>query len=164
VVLVDADDQGGGLQRLMGEKDQPGVLDYLRGTAEASAVIYPTGCEGLFFVPAGTRNDRSEGLFLRPKLGELLADLRRHHDFVIIDSPPILASDDAAMLVPHADTVILVTRPFYSRSRHVRQTLDMLYQRQARNVNIVMNRARADDLAGHQALRGVPRRAVAIKT
>jgi len=164
VVLVDADDQGGGLQQLMGEKDQPGVLDYLRGTAEASAVIYPTGCEGLFFVPAGTHSARSEGLFLRPKLGELLADLRRHHDFVIIDSPPILASDDAAMLVPHADSVILVTRPFYSRSRHVRQTLDMLYQRQARNVNIVMNRARADDLAGHQAMRGVPRRAVAIKT
>ena len=164
VVLVDADDLGGGLHRLLGEKEQPGVLDYLRGTAEAGAVIYPTGCEGLFLVPAGTHQARSEGLFLRPKLGDLLADLRRTHDFVIIDGPPILASDDAAMLVPHADTVILITRPFYSRSRHVRQTLDMLYQRQARNVNIVMNRARADDLAGHQAMRGVPRRAVVVKS
>jgi capsular exopolysaccharide synthesis family protein len=164
VALVDSDYQGEGLQRLMGEKEQPGVLDYLRGTAQASAVIYPTGCEGLFFVPAGTRQNQSEGLFLRPKLGDLLADLRRTHDFVIIDGPPILTSDDAAMLVPHADTVILVTRPFYSRSRHVRQTLDMLYQRQARNVNIVMNRARPDDLAGHQAMRGVTRRAVVLKS
>ncbi len=40
------------------------------------------------------------------------------------------------MLVPHADSVILVTRPFYSRSRLVRLALDMLYQRQAKNVNI----------------------------
>ena len=163
VVLVDADDQGGGLQRLMGEKDQPGVLDYLRGNAEAGTVVYPTGCEGLSFVPSGTHNATSEGLFLRPRLGHLLADLRRTHDFVIIDGPPILASDDAAMLVPHADTVILVTRPFYSRSRLVRQALDMLYQRQAKNVNIIMNRARPDDLAGHQAMRGVTRRAVALK-
>ena len=163
VVLVDGDVHGGGLQRLMGEKDQPGVLDYLRGEAEAGAVAYPTGCEGLSFVPAGTHVATAEGLFLRPRLSHLLADLRRNHDFVIIDGPPILASDDAAMLVPHADTVILVTRPFYSRSRLVRQALDMLYQRQAKNVNIVMNRARADDLAGHQAMRGVTRRAVAIK-
>src|SRR5208282_5740256 len=88
VVLVDADDQGGGLQRLMGQKDQPGVMDYLRGGVEAAGVIYPTGCDGLFFVPAGTHNAQSEGLFLRPKLGDLLADLRRNHDFVIIDGPP----------------------------------------------------------------------------
>jgi capsular exopolysaccharide synthesis family protein len=163
VAIVDADVHGGGLQRLMGDKCQPGVLDYLRGEAEAGAVAYPTGCEGLSFVPAGTHIATSEGLFLRPRLAHLLADLRRTHDFVIIDGPPILASDDAAMLVPHADTVILVTRPFYSRSRLVRQALDMLYQRQAKNVNIVMNRARADDLAGHQAMRGVTRRAVALK-
>lgn len=164
VVLVDADDQGGGLQRLMGERGQPGVLDYLRGDAEARSVIYPTGCEGLSFVPAGNRNAKSEGLFLRAKLGELLADLRQNHDFVIIDGPPILTCDDAAMLVPQVDTVVLVTRPFFSRSRLVRQAMDMLYQRQAKNINIIMNRARKDDLSGHQAMRGFTQRAVALKT
>jgi capsular exopolysaccharide synthesis family protein len=164
VVLVDADEQGGGLQRLMGERGQPGVLDYLRGDASASAVVYPTGCEGLSFVPAGTRNAKSEGLFLRPKLGELLAELRRNHDFIIIDGPPVLTCDDASMLVPRADTVILVARPFYTRSRSVRQALDMLYQRQAKNVNIVLNRARKDDLSGHQAMRGFTTRAVALKS
>jgi capsular exopolysaccharide synthesis family protein len=154
IVLVDADARGGGMQRLLGEPDQAGVLDYLRGDAEAGAVMHPSDCEGLSFVPAGTHNEQSEGLFLRPKLADLLSDLRKNHDFVIIDGPPILASDDAAMLVPHADTVVLVTRPFYSRSRLVRQALDMLYQRQARQVNIILNRARADDLAGHYAMNG----------
>jgi tyrosine-protein kinase Etk/Wzc len=160
---VDADEQGGGLQRLMGERGQPGVLDYLRGDAAAGSVIYPTGCEGLSFIPAGTRNAKSEGLFLRPKLADLLADLRSNHDFIIIDGPPILTCDDAAMLVPRADTVVLVARPFYTRSRSMRQALDMLYQRQAKNVNIVLNRARKDDLSGHQAMRGFTTRAVALK-
>ncbi len=162
VALVDADDQGGGLQQLMGQKNQPGVLDYLRGSNGMDQVIYPTGCEGLFFMPAGTHNAQSEGLFLRPKLAELLSLLRQNYDFVILDGPPVLASDDAAMLVPHADTVVLITRPFFTRSRHVRQALDMLYQRKARNVNIIMNRARPDDLAGHQDMRGfTPRKALA---
>lgn len=163
IVLVDADARGGGMQRLLGEQDQAGVLDYLRGDAEAGAVMHPSDCEGLSFVPAGTHNEQSEGLFLRPKLADLLSDLRKNHDFVIIDGPPILASDDAAMLVPHADTVVLVTRPFYSRSRLVRQSLDMLYQRQAKQVNIILNRARPDDLAGHYAMNGMTRRVDTIK-
>jgi capsular exopolysaccharide synthesis family protein len=163
VVLVDADARGGGLQRLLGGQEQLGVFDYLRGEAGAQAVVHPADCEGLSFVPAGTHNEHSEGLFLRPKLMDLLSDLRRDHDFVIIDGPPILASDDAAMLVPHADTVVLVTRPFYSRSRLVRQALDMLYQRQAKQVNIILNRARADDLAGHYAMNGMTRHPEIIK-
>jgi polysaccharide biosynthesis transport protein len=158
VVLVDADARGGGMKRLLGDKEQLGVLDYLRGDAATAAVVHPSDCEGLSYIPAGTHNELSEGLFLRPKLADLLSDLRRDYDFVIIDGPPILSSDDAAMLVPQADTVVLVARPFYSRSRLVRQSLDMLYQRQARQVNIILNRARTEDFAGHYAMNGFSRK------
>jgi Mrp family chromosome partitioning ATPase len=105
-------------------------------------------------VPGGTHKDQSEGLFLSPKLPELIQELRQNADFVILDGAPVLASDAAALLVPFADLVVLVTRPFYTRSRLVRQALDMLYQRQAKHVSIVLNRARADDLAGHYAMNG----------
>jgi capsular exopolysaccharide synthesis family protein len=154
VVLVDADARGGGMNRLMGKEDQLGVLDYLRGDADARAIVHPTEFAGLFHVPGGTHNEHSEGLFLRPKLSDLIQELRQDRDFVILDGAPILNSDDAALLVPHADAIILVTRPFYSHSRLVRQALDMLYQRQAKHISIILNRARADDLAGHYAVNG----------
>lgn len=147
VVLVDADARGSGMKQLLGDANQVGVLDYLRGEADAKAVLHPTELAGLSLVPCGTHNEQSEGLFLRPKLAELIQTLRQNADFVILDSAPILASDAAALLVPHADAVVLVTRPFYTRSGLVRQALDMLYQRQAKHVRIVLNRARADDLA-----------------
>jgi Mrp family chromosome partitioning ATPase len=111
--------------------------------------------EGLSWVAAGTHPEEAEGLLLRPKLADLLNDLKSGSDFVILDGAPILATDDAACLVPHADTVIVVARPFFSRSRLLRRALDMLYQRQARQVAIVFNRARADDLAGHYARNGI---------
>jgi len=155
VVLVDTDGPGGGMRRLLGDKEAPGVLDYLRGEAPATAIVHRTEEETLLLVPGGTHNDQAEGLFLRPKLAELLQELRQNADFVILDGAPILASDAAALLVPYADNVILVTRPFFTRSRLVRQTLDMLYQRQAKHVCIVLNRARPDDLAGHYALNGL---------
>ena len=155
VVLVDADGHGGGMGRLLGNLDQPGVLDYLRGEATAQDIVHPTAIERLLLVPGGTHNDASEGLFLRPQLAALIRELRENSDFVILDGAPILASDAAALLVPHADAVVLVTRPFYSRSRLVRQALDMLYQRQARHVSLIFNRARPDDLAGHYAANGL---------
>lgn len=86
---------------------------------------------------------------MRAQLDDLMSELRKDNDFVILDGAPILAADDAALLVPHSDVVILVVRPFYTRSRFVRQALDMLYQRQAKQVTIILNRARKDDLAGH---------------
>jgi capsular exopolysaccharide synthesis family protein len=155
VVLVDADVRGGGMNRLLGNADQLGVLDYLRGEAEATAIVHPTEFDGLLLVPSGTHQDHSDGLFLRPKLAELVRALRQNRDFVILDGAPILASDDAALLVPHADAIVLVTRPFYTHSRLMRQALDMLYQRQAKHVSIILNRARADDLAGHYAMNGM---------
>jgi capsular exopolysaccharide synthesis family protein len=158
VVLVDADARGGGMHHFLGDKDQPGVLDYLRGDSEPKGIVHPSDLQGLSFVPAGTHNQQSEGLFLSSKLADLVRDLRQNQDFVILDGPPILASDDAAMLVPYADAVVLVTRPFYTRCRLVRQALDMLYQRQAKQVNIILNRARADDVEGHYVANGLFRK------
>ena len=155
VVLVDADLRGRGLGRLMGANGQFGVLDFLRGEADATAIVQPTEVPGLSQVPIGSHIEPGEGLFLRPKLAELFTELRRDRDFVILDSAPVLAADDAALLVPHADVVVMVMRPFYTKARLVRQALEMLYQRQAKQVAIVLNRARKDDLAGHYAVNGV---------
>jgi len=155
VVVVDGDAHTGGLTRLLNAGNQLGVLDFLRGEADAQAIIHPSGIEGLLFVPIGTRTEHAEGLFLRPQLADLMNVLRENRDFVIVDGAPILGSDDSALLVPHTDAVVLVTRPFYTHSRLVRQALDMLYQRQAKSVSFIHNRARADDLSGHYAMNGV---------
>jgi succinoglycan biosynthesis transport protein ExoP len=150
VVLVDTDVHVGGVHRLLGKQDtdQPGLLDYLRGNIEIQALLQPTDVPGLTYICSGTDDEHSEGLFLQPRMGQLMKSLRESHDFIILDGAPILAADNAAMLVPHADSVLLVVRPFYTRSRQLRQGLAMLYQRQARQVFLVFNQARADDLGG----------------
>ena len=155
VVLMDADGGGGGMRRLVGGEERAGVLDFLRDEIPSSAIVHPTDLANLLLLPWGTPNENSEGLFLNPKLTDLFRALRQTADFVIVDGAPILASDSAALMASHADTVILVTRPFYTRSRLVRQALDMLYQRQAKQVSILLNRALADDLAGHYAMHGL---------
>ena len=151
IVVVDADSRNGQMHRLFGNPNDIGLLDYLRGDADIGAVAHQTSVPGLEFVPIGTRPDEADGAFLRPGLEKLLEKLKDGRDFVILDGPPILAADDASLLVPHTDMVLTVVRPFFSRSCQVRRTLDMLYQRQAREVAIIFNQARKDDLSGHYA-------------
>jgi capsular exopolysaccharide synthesis family protein len=149
VVLADMDLHRGSVNRLLGAEEGPGVMDFLRGEVPVEAILRPTDIPGLKMVPAGTHAEHAEGLFLRPRFEQFMTALRSGSDFVILDGAPILSADDAALLVPHANAVIMVVRPFFTKSRMVRQSLDMLYQRQARNVAIILNRARAEDLAGH---------------
>ncbi|MBC8096193.1 MAG: AAA family ATPase [Akkermansiaceae bacterium] len=155
VALVDC--EGHGHEQFFDSKEQPGLFDYLRGNHPASDILHPTEVPGLSFVPAGREADFADGLFLPARLSELMQELQASRDFIILDGAPILSQDHVAQLVPFADVVILVARPFFTRSRLMHQALDMLYQRRAKQIAIVLNRARRDDLAGYYAEHGLAR-------
>lgn len=155
VALVDADLRGGRLHGLLGGESNLGLNDYLRGDAPVQAVVQSTQTPGLSFITRGGGGTKSDGLLLHSRLNELLAELRSKNDFVLLVGAPILAADDAALLVPHTDAVVLVARPFATRARLLRQSLEMLYQRQAKQTVVVLNRARPDDLAGYWVQHGL---------
>jgi capsular exopolysaccharide synthesis family protein len=158
VALVNADLHSAGSSNLFGAPDGRGLVNFLQGEVEMEAILHPSEIPGLTIIPNGGTNGEMEGLFLRSQLEELLRHLREKADFVILDGAPVLTVDDSSLLVPHADSVVLVTRPFHTRSRLIRQALDMLYQRRAKQVTIILNRARAEDLAGYYAENGVSAR------
>ena len=146
VVLVDADLQEGGLHGLLQQPKTPGLSDWLSGAIDNCSIIRATSIPGLSFVSKGSHCEDSEGLFLRLELRALVGILREGRDFVIFNSAAILASGDAALLVPHVDQVILVTSPYHTRSRQFREALGMLYQRQAKQIGIIFNRAGSEDM------------------
>jgi Mrp family chromosome partitioning ATPase len=62
---------------------------------------------------------------------------------VLIDSSPVFAADDAATLAPRVDGTLFVVRNRYSGARLAREALEILYQRQAKVLGLVFNRANA---------------------
>ena len=69
--------------------------------------------------------------------------MRERFDYVVIDSCPVFAADDATTLAPKADATLFVVRSKFSRARPVREALDLLYLRQTRVLGLVFNRADA---------------------
>ncbi len=154
VVLVDADSQSGAVHTLLERAGKPGLMEYLQGQSQIPDLVRPTEVPGLSFVPLGAVPEGADGLFVRRKLDELIQTLRREWEYVILDSPPILVSDDTALMIPQADAVLLVVRPFSSRSRMVRHAMEMLYQRRAKHVTLVLNQARGEDVAAQFGVNG----------
>jgi len=125
----------------MGLQCEPGLADLLRAPANLDRVLQTNSLPNLSFISRGNQDDSTSELLLSRELDQVLAALRQRFDYVLIDSSPLFAADDAATLAPKVDGTILVIRSSVSRTSAVHDGLDLLQQRQARILGIVFNGA-----------------------
>jgi polysaccharide biosynthesis transport protein len=146
VLLVDADLRQGALHLMLHLLREPGLGELLRDPGKASEVIQRHPESNLAFISRGHITHNPGDLFLRPALEQILTRWRQDFDSVIIDSCPIFAADDAATLAPKVDGTLFVVRNRFSSARASREALEQLYQRQAKVLGLIFNRA--DSSAG----------------
>ena len=141
VLLVDADIRKGHLHKLLGLQSEPGLVELLRQPDSMDGVIQRDSLQNFAFLSRGKALSHSSDLFLSQAFDSLLARLRREFDYVLIDSSPVFATDDASTLAPKVDGTLFVVRGNYSGARQVREALELLRQRQAKVLGLVFNRA-----------------------
>jgi len=111
VVLVDADLRRPGLHKFFGESNEAGLTSLLsNGSQDASHALRKTNLETLVLLPAGPPADNPAALLGSERMRQIMARLREHADYVVIDTPSAATFADAAMLGPLVDGVIIVTR------------------------------------------------------
>ena len=130
VLIIDADMRLGELHRMFSMSQDNGLADYLsqdtshlsKGNSEVSkafttqdanslaSFIHPTGIDNIDFMPRGQHPRNPASLLANGSFDHLMTELNLHYDYIIIDSPPILAASDAMILAQHADKVLMVTR------------------------------------------------------
>lgn len=110
VLVIDADLRKGYMQKVMGQEMGAGLSAYLSGQIEVSQAVSHTGFEGLDFVCRGAVPPNPSELLMHPRFKVLLDWASEHYDFVIVDSPPILAVTDAAIVGQHVGASLLVAR------------------------------------------------------
>lgn len=110
VLVIDADLRKGCMQKVMGQEMGAGLSAYLAGQTELAHVVSQTGFDGLDFVCRGAVPPNPSELLMHPRFKALLDWASEHYDFVIVDSPPILAVTDAAIVGQHVGASLLVAR------------------------------------------------------
>lgn len=138
-VVLDFDLRRRTISGLLHMNPSPGVVDVLRGTARLDDVIRPTVYGNLSVIPAGevSRNEVGEVLH-RPELDEMMAELRRRYDYVLVDTPPVTIAPDACMLGRAVTDALLVVRMYRTNRETVDAAIRLLHAANIRPVGTVL--------------------------
>ncbi|MEL7883206.1 polysaccharide biosynthesis tyrosine autokinase [Serratia marcescens] len=110
VLLIDADMRKGYVHKLFNVNNDNGLSDYLVGKAKLEDAIKPVTSAGFDFISRGQVPPNPAELLMHDRFKELLEWATKTYDLVMIDTPPILAVTDAAIIGRYAGTTLLVAR------------------------------------------------------
>ena len=108
-LLVDCDLRRPTQHRLFGTvSNHIGITDVLSGAAEASDAVQDTPVDGLSLLSSGQTPDDPGRLIESLRLRQLLLDLRKTYDVVVVDTPPVLVVNDALVIARAVDAMAVV--------------------------------------------------------
>lgn len=126
VLLIDADLRKGHIHRSFGGQSEAGLSDYLVGNIDLETLIRPTGASGLDYVARGTAPPNPSELLMTRRFAEFLDQVGDDYDLVIIDTPPILAVTDAAIVGKLVGSTLMITRFGVSAPREIERAMQQL--------------------------------------
>ncbi len=107
-LIVDCDLRRPRLHQILERNKQPGLIDHLVGEFELDQIIYPAKIKGLSIITSGTIPPNPAEMLDSVQMEKFLAEVRKRFDYVILDSPPIVAVTDAEILAKKVDGSIIV--------------------------------------------------------
>lgn len=129
VLVIDADMRKGTLHKLLGISHQKGLSDVLGGKLAVEAAIHPVpGLDNMHYMVRGDIPPNPAELLMHPRFQQMLEALSAQYDLIIVDTPPILAVTDAALVATHAGSSLLVTRFGVNQAKEILLTLQRFEQ------------------------------------
>jgi polysaccharide biosynthesis transport protein len=111
IIVVEADLRRPRLRKaLAGDTKKGDITHLLSGKRTFDEVVQKDKVSGLDYLPAGTKVPNPQDLLGSQQMEKLLRFCAEHYDMVIVDTPPVLAVSDAAMIAKIADTSVFVAR------------------------------------------------------
>jgi len=110
VVLLDMDMRNPSVCRCLGVEPPSEMLDYLERRVSAREVFFSIGVDNLT-IASGTRaTDQASELLGTSQFEELIHYVKQHTvtPIILIDLPPLLSTDDALVIAPRVDAMLLV--------------------------------------------------------
>jgi capsular exopolysaccharide synthesis family protein len=143
VILVDADLRHPRAHTALGAANDAGLSSVLLGRTALPNAVQTIEEPPLALLPAGPVPSNPSELLGSARMGMLLTHLRDAYDFVIVDTPPVLAVTDAVLLARDADGVILVVKGEHTPRALVRRARDRLTLAGTRVLGVVVNNVNA---------------------
>jgi receptor protein-tyrosine kinase len=145
-LLVDIDTQHSSLQTILGITSDQGIVDVLAGNCELSETLIQTNILNLMVLPSGRGGPHVPELFSSNKMTMLMAEMTRKFadHYIIIDTPPCMASSDAAALAPLVGQIVFIVEAHHTQQVEIEASLSMLSA--CPRISLLLNKS--DTMAG----------------
>jgi succinoglycan biosynthesis transport protein ExoP len=140
VLLIDADMRKPRVHEVFSHPLAPGLSNLLVGDKQVSEAIRESPQPGLWLLPAGTYPPNPAELLGSKKFKDLTVFLQQYFDWVIIDTPPVMAVTDASIAANLAHGVLFVVGAEMTSRRVAQRAVEQLEMSQAKFLGAVLNR------------------------
>jgi succinoglycan biosynthesis transport protein ExoP len=145
VLLIDGDMRRPGLHTVIGAQNEIGLSHLLVGQARVRDAVQKTSEPNLFVIAAGRIPPNPSELLSSERMSALLANLRSGpFDWVIIDTPPVLAVTDAVIVARAVSGVVFVIGSEMTRRVHAERAIETLSTSKTTSIGAVLNRVDFD--------------------
>jgi protein-tyrosine kinase len=134
ILLVDSDVAKHHITDIFGLRQRKGLLDALTDESlDPETLVVPTSSRGFSILPAGTRVEGTAELVSSNRMRQIVATLcaRNPRRILLLDSPPLLITNEGRALVKTAGQVVLVVRAGETPRHAVQAAIDMVDEKQA---------------------------------
>ena len=140
VLLIDADMRKPRVHDAFSLRGAPGLSNLLVANATASEVIQESPTPGLWVLAAGTHPPNPAELLGSKRFREFAAFVMQYFDWVIVDTPPVMAVTDASLAANLSHGVLFVVGAEMTSRRIAQRAVEQLELGQAKFLGTVLNR------------------------
>lgn len=139
-ILIDCDQRKPRQHKVFGVSNQHGLSDILAGKAQFEEAVQQTGVENLDILTTGTRPPNPSELLASSKMQKFVEDLKQKYEYIIIDTPPIIAVTDAQLIASYADGSLLVVASAQAEREAAIKAKELLEKVNAKIIGVVLNK------------------------
>jgi capsular exopolysaccharide synthesis family protein len=146
-ILVDSDLHRPTLHTLFGVDNAEGLTTMmLEDTAMSNPPLAETEIEGLSLLPSGPLPPIPADILSSQRMNEIIGVLKARADYVLFDSPPVLAASDAALLGSKVDGALLIVVAGHTRRDHVARAKEALERVNVRLIGSALTNASSENV------------------
>ena len=139
-LLIDADLRRGRIHRQFVQEQNEGMAGYLSGeVTDLDKLVMKTPVPNLDLLSRGKKSFTRFEVLSSPLFRNLMAELRRRYDRIIIDNPPLLGLADALMVSGSVDGMVMVVRADRTTQRDIRTAIEIVQATQTPIYGFVLN-------------------------
>ena len=138
-LIVDCDTRNRTIAIRYNLHPKAGLFSLLSKQAQLNEVLTPTPVQGLSIIDIEPSIPNPADVFASKRFQSFLTQMEEMFDYIVIDTPPVTAFIDAAVVASHADATILVVRENFARRDEIAYACEQLRKADANLIGTCMN-------------------------